>query len=100
MLKKFSFGGELKPQLTPMSSAGGLDKDEGGVPVDQIEFRGMIGSLLYLTATRPDILFAVGLCARFQASPRESHRNAVKRIFRYLSYTPERGLFYLAASTL
>ena len=60
----------------------------------------MIGSLLYLTATRPDILFVVGLCARFQASPRESHRNAVKRIFRYLSYTPELGLFYSAASSL
>ena len=64
-MNKFSFGGELKPQPTPMSSAGGLDKDDDGVPVDQREYRGMIGSLLYLKATRPDILFTVGLCARF-----------------------------------
>ena len=60
----------------------------------------MIGSLLYLTAMRPDILFVVGLCARFEASPHESHWNPVKRIFRYLSYTPELGLFYSAACTL
>ncbi|WVZ89883.1 LOW QUALITY PROTEIN: hypothetical protein U9M48_036232 [Paspalum notatum var. saurae] len=51
----------------------------------------MIGSLLYLTATRPDIQFAVCLCARYQASPRTSHRQAVKRIFRYLKFTPELG---------
>jgi len=83
-----------------MSSSGGLDKDEDGVAVDQKEYRGMIGSLLYLTATRPDILFATGLCARFQASPRESHLKAVKRIFRYLTYTSELGLFYSASSSL
>ena len=65
LLKKYSFGRDLKPQSTPMSSAGGLDKDEDGVAVDQKEYRGMIGSLLYLTATRPDILFATGLCARY-----------------------------------
>jgi len=52
----------------------------------------MIGSLLYLTATRLEIQFAVCLCARYQASPRISHRQAVKRIFRYLKYTPELGL--------
>ena len=60
----------------------------------------MIGSLLYLTATRPDIQFSVCLCARFQASPRTSHRQAVKRIFRYLKYTPDLGLWYAASSTL
>ena len=54
----------------------------------------MIGSLLYLTASRPDISFSVGLCARFQASPRESHVGAVKRIFRYLKDTPTLGLWY------
>ncbi|WVZ49248.1 hypothetical protein U9M48_000622 [Paspalum notatum var. saurae] len=100
MLRKYSFGGDLKPQSTPMSSAGGLDKDEDGVAVDQREYRGMIGSLLYLTATRPDIFFAVGLCARFQGSPRESHLKAVKRIFRYLTYTSKLGLFYSASSSL
>ena len=60
----------------------------------------MIGSLLYLTATRPDIHFAVCLCARFQASPRTSHRQAVKRIMRYLRFTPELGLWYSSASSL
>ncbi|WVZ89686.1 hypothetical protein U9M48_036058 [Paspalum notatum var. saurae] len=60
----------------------------------------MIGSLLYLTATRPDIQFAVCLCARYQASPRTSHRQAVKRIFRYLKFTPELGLWYSSGSSL
>ncbi|WVZ64308.1 hypothetical protein U9M48_013848 [Paspalum notatum var. saurae] len=60
----------------------------------------MIGSLLYLTATRPDIQFAVCLCARYQASPRTSHRQAVKRIFRYLEFTPELGLWYSSGSSL
>ena len=82
-----------------MSSVGGLDKDEDDVVVDQREYREMIGSLLYLTATRPDILFATGLYARYQASPWESHRNAVKRIVRYLTYTPDLGLFYSASSS-
>ncbi|WVZ76888.1 hypothetical protein U9M48_024810 [Paspalum notatum var. saurae] len=60
----------------------------------------MISSLLYLTATRPDIQFAVCLCARYQASPRTSHRQAVKRIFRYLKFTPELGLWYSSGSSL
>jgi hypothetical protein len=68
--------------------------------VDQKEYQSMIGSFLYLTATRPDIQFSVCLCARFQASPRTSHRQAVKRIFRYLRYTPELGLWYSASSSL
>ncbi|KAJ9547528.1 hypothetical protein OSB04_020071 [Centaurea solstitialis] len=54
----------------------------------------MIGSLLYLTASRPDIMFSTCLCARFQADPKESHLNAVKRIFRYLKGTPDLGLWY------
>jgi hypothetical protein len=60
----------------------------------------MIRSLLYLTAMRPDIQFLVCLCARFQASPRTSHRQAVKRIFRYLRHTPDFGLWYSASSSL
>jgi hypothetical protein len=60
-----------------------------GEAVDQKEYRSMIGSLLYLTATRPDIQFGVCLCARYQSSPRTSHRQVVKRIFRYLKFTPE-----------
>ncbi|WVZ58380.1 hypothetical protein U9M48_008659 [Paspalum notatum var. saurae] len=64
------------------------------------KFRGMIGSLLYLTATRTDIQFAVCLCARYQASPRTSYRQAVKRIFRYLKFTPELGFWYSSGSSL
>jgi hypothetical protein len=60
----------------------------------------MTGSLLYLTATRPDIQFSVCLCARFQASPRTSHRQAVKRIFWYLCHTPDFGLWYYTSSSL
>ncbi|WVZ70781.1 hypothetical protein U9M48_019421 [Paspalum notatum var. saurae] len=79
--KKFNMG-DSKPMTTPMSTNTALDAYEDGEAVDQKEFRGMIGSLLYLTATRPDIQFAIYLCARYQASPRTSHRQAVKRIFR------------------
>ncbi|WVZ64054.1 hypothetical protein U9M48_013627 [Paspalum notatum var. saurae] len=81
ILKKFNMG-DSKPMTTTMSTNTALDADEDGEAVDQKEFRGMIGSLLYLTATWPDIQFAVCLCARYQASPRTSHRQAVKRIFR------------------
>ncbi|WVZ71298.1 hypothetical protein U9M48_019898 [Paspalum notatum var. saurae] len=70
---------DASPQMTPMSTSTALNADEDGTEV----YRGMIGSLLYLTATRPDIQFAVGLCALFQTSPRESHRTAVKRILRF-----------------
>jgi hypothetical protein len=98
ILKKFKMD-DSKPLSTPMSTTTVLDADEDGEPVDQ-EYRSMIGSLLYLTATRPDIQFSVCLCAHFQASPRTSHRQAVKRIFRYLRYTHELGLWYSAASSL
>jgi hypothetical protein len=64
LMKKFNMA-ELKPVSTPMSSVASLGPDEDGEAVDQREYRSMIGSLLYLTATRSDIQFAVGLCARF-----------------------------------
>ncbi|WVZ89142.1 hypothetical protein U9M48_035587 [Paspalum notatum var. saurae] len=99
ILKKFEMG-DSKPMTTPMSTNTALDVDEDGEAVDQKEFRGMIGSLLYLTATRLDIQFAVCLCARYQASPRTSHRQAVKRIFRYLKFTPELVLWYSSGSSL
>ncbi|WVZ89921.1 hypothetical protein U9M48_036267 [Paspalum notatum var. saurae] len=79
ILKKFNMG-DSKPMTTPMSTNTALDADEDGEAVDQKEFRGMIGSLLYLTATRPDIQFAVYLCAHFQASPRTSHRYEVEGV--------------------
>jgi hypothetical protein len=77
-----------------------LGPDEDGKAVDQREYMSMIGFLLYLTATRSDIQFVVGLCARFQASPHSSHRTAVQRIFRYLKHTPEFGIWYSASSSL
>jgi hypothetical protein len=76
LMKKFNMA-ELKPVSTLVSSAALLGPDEDDEAVDQREYRSMIGSLLYLTAPRPDIQFAVGLCVRFQASPRSSHRMAV-----------------------
>ncbi|WVZ89228.1 hypothetical protein U9M48_035656 [Paspalum notatum var. saurae] len=99
ILKKFNMG-DSKPMTTPMSTNTALDVDEDGEAVDQKEFRGMIGSLVYLTATRPDIQFAVCLCVRYQASPRTSHRQAVKCIFRYLKFTLELGLWYSSGSSL
>jgi hypothetical protein len=85
---------------TPMSTTTTLDANEEGEHVDQKEYRSMIGSLLYLIVTRPDIQFSVCLCARFQASPRTSHWQAVKRIFRYLRHTPDFGLWYSVSSSL
>jgi hypothetical protein len=98
ILKKFKMD-DLKPLSTTISTTTVLDVDEDGEPVDQKEYRSMIGSLLYLTATRSDIQFSVCLCARFQVSLRTSHRQAVKQIFRYLRYTPELGLWYLKQVT-
>jgi hypothetical protein len=99
LIKKFNMA-ELKPVSTPMSSTASLGPDEDSEVVDQREYMSMIGSLLYLTATRPDIQFAVGLRVRFQASPRSSHRTVVQRIFRYLKHTPEFGIWYSASSSL
>jgi hypothetical protein len=99
VMKKFNMA-ELKPLSTLMSSAVLLGPDEDGEAVDQREYRSMIGSLLYLTATRSDIQFAVGPCARFQASPRSSYQTVVQRVFRYLKHTPEFGIWYSASSLL
>jgi hypothetical protein len=81
IVRKFKME-DSKAKTTPMSTTTALDADEEGEHVDQKEYRSMIGSLLYLTATRPDIQFSVCLCTRFQASPSTLHRQAVKRIFR------------------
>jgi hypothetical protein len=99
LMKKFNMA-ELKPVSTPMSSAASLDPDEDGDVVDQREYRSMIDSLLYLTATRPDIQFAVGLCTRFQSFPRSSHRTAVQRVFKYLKHTLEFVIWYSASFSL
>ena len=71
-----------------------LSKEDIRSKVDQKLYKGMICSLLYLTASKPNILFSVCLCARFQSDPRESHLTAVKRIFRYLKGTTNLGLLY------
>jgi hypothetical protein len=99
IVRKFKME-DSEAMTTPMSMTTALDAGEEGEHVDQKEYRSMIGSLLYLTATRPDIQFLVCLCACFQTSPRTSHRQVVKRIFRYLSHTPDFGLWYSASSSL
>jgi len=93
LIKKFKME-ESKEIDTPIATATKLDIDEPGSSVDQKLYRGMIGSLLYLTASRPDIVFSVGLCARFQANPKESHLTAVKRILIYLKGTTDLHLWY------
>ncbi|GJT68260.1 retrovirus-related pol polyprotein from transposon TNT 1-94 [Tanacetum coccineum] len=71
--------------------------DESGISINETLFRGMIGSLMYLIASRPDIQFSTCLCARYQANPKESRLVAVKRIFRYLKGTPKGSSFNLKA---
>jgi hypothetical protein len=93
MLKKFGIE-DTKGISTPMGTNGSLDSDASGNIVDQKMYRSMIGSLLYVTASRPDMMFSVCMCTRFQASPRESHLKAIKRILRYLKYTQNVGLWY------
>ncbi|GJR05839.1 putative ribonuclease H-like domain-containing protein [Tanacetum coccineum] len=84
----------IKPASTPIEAHKSLGKDEEGEEVDVHLYRSMIGCLMYLTASRPDIMFAVCLCARFQVTPKVSHMHAVKRIFRYLKHQPKLGLWY------
>ena len=71
-----------------------LSKDESGKRVEETLYKSMIGCLLYLTTSRPDITFSVGVCARYQACPKESHLIAFKRIIRYIASTLELGLWY------
>ena len=98
ILTKFGMK-DAKPIKTPMGTNGHLDLDTRGKSVDQKVYRSMIGSLLYLCASRPDIMLSVCMCARFQSDPKESHLTAVKRILRYLAYTPKFGRWYPRGST-
>ncbi|GJW24088.1 putative ribonuclease H-like domain-containing protein [Tanacetum coccineum] len=93
ILKKFVFV-TMKTASTPKETNKALVKDEEAEDVDVHLYRSMIGSLMYLTASRPDIMFAVCACARFQVTPKISHLHAVKRIFRYLKGQPKLGLWY------
>ncbi|GJS84401.1 retrovirus-related pol polyprotein from transposon TNT 1-94 [Tanacetum coccineum] len=88
------------PVDTPMVEKSKLDEDKEGKVVDPSHYRGMIGTLLYLTASRPDLQFAICMCARYQARPTEKHLNVVKRIFRYLKGTVNRGLWYQKDSSI
>ncbi|GJT42610.1 putative ribonuclease H-like domain-containing protein [Tanacetum coccineum] len=97
ILKKFGFT-DVKTASTPMETQKPLLKDEDGEEVDVHLYRSMIGSLMYLTSSRPDIMFAVCACARYQVNPKVSHLHAVKRIFRYLKGQPKLGLWYLKDS--
>ncbi|CAN0874841.1 Copia protein [Linum grandiflorum] len=86
MLKKFDLS-SVKNCVTPMSTWLNFQDETLGKPINEKFYRGMISSLLYLTASRPDIAYRVGVCARFQSKPHESDLKAVKQIFRYLAGT-------------
>ncbi|GKF73382.1 hypothetical protein Tco_0219714, partial [Tanacetum coccineum] len=86
ILKKFDFA-SVKTASTPIKTQKPLVKDEEASNVDVHFYRSMIGTLMYLTASRPDIMFAACACSRFQVTQKSSHLSAVKRIFRYLHLT-------------
>ncbi|GJW09074.1 putative ribonuclease H-like domain-containing protein [Tanacetum coccineum] len=92
ILKKFDFA-TVKTTSTPMEPNKAMIKDEEADSVDVYLYRSMIGSMMYLTASRPDIMFAICACARFQVTLKVSHLHAVKRIFRYLKGQPKLGLW-------
>ena len=93
LLTKYKIA-DASPMRTPMATGTRLHADLNGLSVECKLYRGMIGSLLYLTASRPDIMFSTCVCARYQANPKASHLSAVKRILRYLKKTPSLGLWY------
>jgi hypothetical protein len=93
LVKKFGLE-SAKQVSTPMSTTLKLTKDENGVKVDTTLYRSMIGSLLYLTASHTDICYSVGICARYQSNPMESHVSVVKRIIQYVNSTLDYGIWY------
>jgi hypothetical protein len=93
MLKRFGME-YCKPIITPMQTSCKLRKDDDSKSIDHRQYRSIIGSLLYVIASRLDVMQVVGQVAQFQATPKESHVLAVKRIFRYLKGTEEFGLWY------
>ncbi|GKA26136.1 putative ribonuclease H-like domain-containing protein [Tanacetum coccineum] len=97
ILKKFGFT-FVKTASTPMETQKPLLKDEDGEELDVHLYRSIIDSLMYLTSSRPDIMFAVCACPRYQVNPKVSHLHAVKRIFRYLKGQPKLCLWYLKYS--
>jgi len=99
LVKQFGLDGKSHSR-TPMSTSVKISADLTGKSVDPTLYGSMIGSLLYLIASRPDIAFSVGVCARFQANPKESHLTAVKRIIRYVNDTINHGLWYSKKTNL
>ncbi|GKG07747.1 hypothetical protein Tco_0330716, partial [Tanacetum coccineum] len=93
ILKKFRLT-EFKTASTPLETQKPLLNDEDGEKVDVHMYRSMLGSLMYFTSSRPDIMFVVCACARYQVNPKVSHLHAVKRIFRYIKGQPKLGLWY------
>jgi hypothetical protein len=93
ILKKFNMD-KAKVIKTPMYTNGYLDLDMGGMSVDEKVYRSMIGSLLYLCASRPDIMLSVCMCVRFQAALKDCHLRVVKRMMRYLVLAPNLDLWY------
>ncbi|GJS72176.1 retrovirus-related pol polyprotein from transposon TNT 1-94 [Tanacetum coccineum] len=98
-LKKYGFD-SCYPVDTPLVEKSKLDEDKEGKTVDPSHYHGMIGTLLYLIASRPNLQFAICMCARYQARPTEKHLHAVKRIFRYLKGTVNWGLWYSKDSSI
>nr|GEX73864.1 uncharacterized mitochondrial protein AtMg00810-like [Tanacetum cinerariifolium] len=93
ILKKYGME-SCDPVGTPMEIKDKLDRDQNGTPVDATKYRSMIGALMYLMSSRPDIVHDTCLCTRYQAKPTEKHLKEVKRIFRYLRGTINTGLWY------
>nr|GEX16392.1 hypothetical protein [Tanacetum cinerariifolium] len=98
ILKKYRME-SCDPVGTPMEIKDKVDLDQNGTPVDATKYHSMIGALMYLTSSRPDIVHATCLCARYQAKPTEKHLKEVKRIFRYLRGTVNMGLWYTKDSS-
>jgi len=93
LLTKFEMD-QCKAINTHISTSCHLDQDLAGKSIDQTKYKGLIGYLLYITTGRPDIMFFVCMCARFQSAPKESHYNVVKRILKYIQGTKEFCLWY------
>jgi hypothetical protein len=98
LIKKFGMK-DANPIKTPTATNRHLDLDAGGKSVDQKVYQFMIGSLIYLCASRSNIMLSICMCARFQSDPKECQLVAVKRILQYLVHTPHLGLWYPKGST-
>ncbi|GKC46611.1 hypothetical protein Tco_1064333, partial [Tanacetum coccineum] len=88
------------PMDTPMVEKSKMDEDTQGKAVNPTHYRGMVGTLMYLTSSRPDLTFVVYMCARYQAKPTKKYLHAVKRIFKYIRGTVNRGLSYPKDSSI